>query len=123
MNTSCRIKTHQGEGFKEIRFEDQAGQEEIFIHAQKDQNNVVNNDETTKVGHDRSENVGYDETITIGNNRTETVGNNEAITIGNDRTETVGGNEVRMIKGNTAETMQCYSAATFNCCYLPLRAF
>ncbi|EKO3660429.1 type VI secretion system tip protein VgrG, partial [Vibrio metschnikovii] len=110
--TVIRTETHQGEGFNEIRFEDQAGQEEIFIHAQKDQNNVVNNDETTKVGHDRSENVGYDETITIGNNRTETVGNNEAITIGNDRTETVGGNEVVMIKGNTAETTAIAKAET-----------
>ncbi|EGR10246.1 rhs element Vgr family protein [Vibrio cholerae HE48] len=110
--TVIRTDTHQGEGFNEIRFEDQAGQEEIFIHAQKDQNNVVNNDETTKVGHDRSENVGHDETITIGNNRTETVGNNETITIGNDRTETVGGNEVVTIKGNTAETTAIAKAET-----------
>ncbi|WP_337165988.1 type VI secretion system Vgr family protein [Vibrio fluvialis] len=110
--TVIRTDTHQGEGFNEIRFEDQAGQEEIFVHAQKDQNNVVNNDETTKVGHDRSENVGHDETITIGNNRTETVGNNETITIGNDRTETVGGNEVVTIKGNTAETTAIAKAET-----------
>ncbi|MEF2508349.1 type VI secretion system tip protein TssI/VgrG [Vibrio mimicus] len=110
--TVIRTDTHQGEGFNEIRFEDQAGQEEIFVHAQKDQNNVVNNDETTKVGHDRSENVGNDEAITIGNNRTETVGNNETITIGNDRTETVGGNEVVTIKGNTAETTAIAKAET-----------
>ncbi|ENM5797465.1 type VI secretion system tip protein VgrG [Vibrio mimicus] len=110
--TVIRTDTHQGEGFNEIRFEDQAGQEEIFVHAQKDQNNVVNNDETTKVGHDRSENVGHDETITIGNNRTETVGSNETITIGNDRTETVGGNEVVTIKGNTAETTAIAKAET-----------
>ncbi|ENM5758780.1 type VI secretion system Vgr family protein [Vibrio mimicus] len=110
--TVIRTDTHQGEGFNEIRFEDQASQEEIFVHAQKDQNNVVNNDETTKVGHDRSENVGNDEAITIGNNRTETVGNNETITIGNDRTETVGGNEVVTIKGNTAETTAIAKAET-----------
>jgi len=50
--------------FNEIRFEDKKGREEIYIHAEKDQNNVVENDETTVVGHDR----------TIGNNRTENVG-------------------------------------------------
>ncbi|MBY8289724.1 type VI secretion system tip protein VgrG [Vibrio fluvialis] len=110
--TVIRTDTHQGEGFNEIRFEDQADQEEIFIHAQKDQNNVVNHDETTKVGHDRSEDVGNDETISIGNNRTETVGKDETITIGNDRTETVGGNEVVTIKGNTAETTAIAKAET-----------
>ncbi|USD49178.1 type VI secretion system tip protein VgrG [Vibrio sp. SCSIO 43153] len=110
--TVIRTETHQGDGFNEIRFEDQAGQEEIFIHAQKDQNNVVNNDETTKVGHDRSEDVGNDENINIGQNRTETVGNDETITIGNNRTETVGGNEVVTVKGNTAETTAIAKAET-----------
>ena len=110
--TVIRTETHQGDGFNEIRFEDQAGQEEIFIHAQKDQNNVVNNDETTKVGHDRSEDVGNNETINIGQNRTETVGNNETITIGNNRTETVGGNEMVTVKGNTAETTAIAKAET-----------
>ncbi|SHO56846.1 Phage-related baseplate assembly protein [Vibrio quintilis] len=103
--TVIRTQTHQGVGFNEIRFEDQAGVEEVFMHAQKDQNNVVNNDETTQVGHDRTENVGNDEKIDIGHDRTETVGNNETITIGNDRTETVGSNEVVTIKGNQAETV------------------
>ncbi|NOH51239.1 type VI secretion system tip protein VgrG, partial [Vibrio rotiferianus] len=110
--TVIRTETHQGDGFNEIRFEDQASQEEIFIHAQKDQNNVVNNDETTKVGHDRSEDVGNDENINIGQNRTETVGNDETITIGNNRTETVGGNEVVTVKGNTAETTAIAKAET-----------
>ncbi|MBQ4769825.1 type VI secretion system tip protein VgrG, partial [Pectobacterium versatile] len=30
--TVLRTETHQGEGFNELRFEDQAGQEEIYIH-------------------------------------------------------------------------------------------
>ncbi|MDX7901623.1 type VI secretion system Vgr family protein, partial [Aeromonas media] len=34
--TVLRTETHQGEGFNELRFEDQAGQEEIYIHGQKD---------------------------------------------------------------------------------------
>ena len=38
---TIKSRTHKGEGFNEFRFEDEAGKEEIFIHAQKDQNNVV----------------------------------------------------------------------------------
>ncbi|MEH0876467.1 type VI secretion system tip protein VgrG [Pectobacterium cacticida] len=42
--TVLRTKTHQGEGFNELRFEDQAGQEEIYIHGQKDLNALIEND-------------------------------------------------------------------------------
>lgn len=79
--------------FNELRFEDKKGSEEIYIHAEKDQNNVVENDETTEVGNDRTENVGNNETIEIGNNRTEKVGKDEKITIGANRNETVADNE------------------------------
>ena len=90
---TIKSNTHKGSGFNELRFEDEAGQEEVFIHAQKDQNNVVLNNETTNVGVDRSETVGSNETITIGVDRVETVGSNETISIGADRTENVGNNE------------------------------
>jgi len=89
--------------FNELRFEDLKGSEEIYIHAEKDQNNHVENDETTFVGHDRSEDVGHNETIKIGNDRTEEVGKNESITIGDNRTESVGKNEDISIGKNRSE--------------------
>ncbi|WP_281780654.1 type VI secretion system Vgr family protein [Lysobacter auxotrophicus] len=88
--STWKSQTHKGEGSNEIRFEDQAGAEEIYVHAQKDQNIVVEHDETTRVGHDRSEDVGNDETIQIGHDRTEAVGNDETLSIGQDRRETMG---------------------------------
>jgi type VI secretion system secreted protein VgrG len=96
--TQSGIKSRSSKGgspdnFNEIRFEDKKGSEEMYIHAEKDQNTVVENDKTENIGHDRTETVGNDETITIGNDRTETVGNNETITIGSNRTEQVGANE------------------------------
>ena len=45
----------------------------------KNQDNIVENDETTFVGHDRTEKVGNDETISIGHDRTEDVANHESI--------------------------------------------
>jgi type VI secretion system secreted protein VgrG len=108
--TQSGIKSRSSKGgspanFNEIRLEDKKGSEEVYIHAEKDQNNVVENDETTKVGHDRTENVGNNETITIGNNRTEKVGANENITIGMNRTETVGANESIAVTGNRTRTV------------------
>jgi type VI secretion system secreted protein VgrG len=39
-----------GGGFNEIRFEDKKGQEELFTHAQKDQNEIVRGNQSTTVG-------------------------------------------------------------------------
>ncbi|RLB92248.1 MAG: type VI secretion system tip protein VgrG [Deltaproteobacteria bacterium] len=55
--TKSTIKSESspgGGGFNEIRFEDKKGSEEIFIHAQKDQNEIIENDRnaTIKGGND-----------------------------------------------------------------------
>lgn len=83
-----------------IRFEDKIGEEQVWIHAEKNQDIEVENDETHWVGHDRKKNVDHDETTVVGHDRTETVGNNETIAIGVDRNETVGNNESVSIGAN-----------------------
>ncbi|TCP95310.1 type VI secretion system secreted protein VgrG [Cricetibacter osteomyelitidis] len=95
---SIKSKTHKGNGFNELRFEDEKDKEEIFIHAEKDQNNIVNHDETTQIGNDRTEQVGHDETINIGNNRTESVQADESVTIGQDRLQAIGRNRIAKIE-------------------------
>ncbi|MFF7066162.1 type VI secretion system tip protein TssI/VgrG [Pseudomonas sp. NPDC008258] len=102
---TIKSQTHKGDGFNELRFEDELGQEEVFIHAQKDQNNVVNHDETTQVGNDRKEQVGNDESISIGHNRDETVGNDERIIIGQDTFLEVGRNQTLRVAKDRVETI------------------
>jgi type VI secretion system secreted protein VgrG len=89
--------------FNEIRFEDKKGGEQLFIHAEKNQDIEVENDETHWVGHDRSKTIDHDETTLVKHDRTETVGNNETITIGVNRTEKVGNNESIAIGVNRTE--------------------
>jgi len=91
---TIKSQTHKGQGYNELRFEDERDQEEIYVHAQKDQNIHVNHDENTFVGHDRSEKVENDETIVIGHDREETVGNDERADIGRDRRHRIGQDEV-----------------------------
>jgi type VI secretion system secreted protein VgrG len=107
------------DNFNEIRFEDKKGEEQLFIHAEKNQDIEVENDEThwvgqdrkktidrdetTEVKRDRTETVGRNETITISDNRTEKVGKDESITIGDNRTENVGKNENITIGDNRTE--------------------
>ena len=86
-----------------IRFEDAKGQEEVWLHAEKDQRIEVENDESHWVGNDRSKTVDHDETVHVKNDRTETVDNNETITVHNDRTEEVDGNETITIHKDRTE--------------------
>ncbi|CAN7396574.1 type VI secretion system Vgr family protein [Acidovorax sp. LjRoot117] len=86
-----------------LRFEDKAGQEQLWLHAQKDQLIEVENDEAHWVGHDRQKNVDHDETTVIGNDRTETVNHDETITVHNNRTERVDVNEKISIGVNRDE--------------------
>ena len=88
-----------------IRFEDKQGSEQLWIHAEKNQDIEVENDETHWVGHDRRKTIDHDETTLVKHDRTETVGNNETITIGVDRTETVGSNETITIGVNRTESV------------------
>ena len=46
-----------GGGYNEIRFEDLAGSEEVFLHAQKDFNEVVEHDHATVVHNDQRNTV------------------------------------------------------------------
>ncbi|WJN90879.1 type VI secretion system tip protein TssI/VgrG [Pseudomonas monteilii] len=115
---TIKSQTHKGDGYNELRFEDELGKEEVFIHAQRDKNNVVGNDETTRVGRNRVEQVGNDEQLSIGNNfrqetaynHTQVIGQNSLLDIkrdlvenvANNRTESTGGNH-RVVNGSNCE--------------------
>ena len=112
-STIMSNSTPGGDGSNEIRFEDQKGREEIFVHAEHDQNEEVEHDLTTNVGNDlnqtvnrnRHKTVVADETNKIGQNRTESVGKNESISITGNRTESVSGNEAVTVSGTRTHTV------------------
>ncbi|MGC4061916.1 MAG: type VI secretion system tip protein TssI/VgrG [Aquabacterium sp.] len=88
-----------------LRFEDKKGSEQVWLHAEKNQDIEVEHDETHWVGHDRTKTIDHDETVHVKHDRTETVDNNETITIGVDRKEKVGNNETIAIGVNRTETV------------------
>jgi type VI secretion system secreted protein VgrG len=88
-----------------IRFEDKKGSEQLWIHAEKNQDIEVENDETHWVGHDRTKTIDHDETVHVKHDRTETVDNDETITVHHDRTETVDNNETITIGKNRTESV------------------
>jgi type VI secretion system secreted protein VgrG len=80
----------------EIRIEDKAGAEEVFIHANRDLNTRVRQNETHKVG--------SDQTIYIGHNRTEKVEFDEKVEIEGKRDYTLKGHETEIIKEGNRDT-------------------
>ncbi|WP_368266015.1 type VI secretion system tip protein TssI/VgrG [Dickeya chrysanthemi] len=108
--TSLRTRTHKGAGFNELRFEDQAGQEEVFIHAQKDMNTVVLNNRSTAVNASHTENVGGDQTVVVQHNQTVSVKENQVteiqgeqtVAVTKNRNTTVDDNESLQVKNNIA---------------------
>ncbi len=98
-----------------IRFEDKAGAEQLWLHAQKDQLTEVENDETKWVGNDRTKTVDGHETSTIHKSRTESVDLGETITIGGSRTRTVRGSDTVLVgasKSDSATTTYTMEAGT-----------
>ncbi len=89
------IKTRStpgGGGFNELRFEDLADQEEVYVRAQRDLNTWVLHDQATKVDHDQS--------LVVGRHRTKVVKANERNTVEKNRTTQVLANDSLEVTDN-----------------------
>ncbi|QBH97018.1 type VI secretion system tip protein VgrG [Limnobaculum zhutongyuii] len=103
--TSFKSKTHKGGGFNELRFEDSDGQQQLFMHAQKDMNTSVRNNRTTDVDMDHTENIGQHQTVNVTANQSTNVGGNQSIDVTGDRTDHVVKNETTNIDINQTLTV------------------
>ena len=92
--STFKSQTHQGSGYNEFRFEDEKDREEVFLHAQKDHNTVIENDESHSIGHDRAKVVGRDQRAMVGRD--------DSIEIGRDQQEHVYGNKANFVGGEGA---------------------
>ncbi|WP_140921337.1 type VI secretion system Vgr family protein [Limnobaculum xujianqingii] len=86
---SIKSKTHKGDGFNELRFEDSNGKQELFMHAQRDMNTSVRNNRTTDVDKDHTENIGQHQTVNVTSNQSVNVGGNQSIDVKGQRTDHV----------------------------------
>ncbi|MCE7645851.1 type VI secretion system Vgr family protein, partial [Vibrio fluvialis] len=90
--TVLRTETHQGQGYNELSFEDQAGSEQIYLHAQKDFDGLIENDHTSVIQHDKH--------LTVENDRFTQIKNNQHLTVGGESRESVTGNRTLMVEGS-----------------------
>ncbi len=99
---------------QEIRMGDDAGSEQVFVHATKDQTVQVGGAHLVKVSANRSDDVQKTQTLGVTGGQSSTVGGNQKITVGGNgvivvkgaRSETIGGNETLGVTGSYALTVK-----------------
>jgi type VI secretion system secreted protein VgrG len=104
--SSLRSSSSPGNnGSNEIRFEDKAGSEEIFLHGEKDWNIIIEHDKTQSIGNDEELTVGHDRKKKVARNQSEDVGKDKSINVGSNHIEVIGSNEAQTIGANATKTV------------------
>ncbi|MET3601889.1 type VI secretion system tip protein TssI/VgrG [Martelella mangrovi] len=77
-----RSDTHKGKGYNELSFENESGQQNVFLHAQKDHTVRVLNNHATRVENNQVESVGSNRNTDIGANHHEKIGGSKTLAVG-----------------------------------------
>jgi type VI secretion system secreted protein VgrG len=111
--TQSGMKSRSSKGgtpanFNEIRMEDKKGAEQLYIHAERNQDIVVEVDESHAVGHDRNKSIGRNETVTIGLDRLRAVQHDDVLLVGSSKTDSISrsylievGENLRLVCGKS----------------------
>lgn len=94
------------EHFNELRFEDKKDNEQIYFHAQKNYDRVVENNDTLKVGSDKADDGS--QTIEIWKNRTETIkeGDEKVTLEKGNRTHSIKKDDTLTIEGKRTQSVK-----------------
>lgn len=92
--SGIRTQTVHGIGANELSFEDRKDGEQIFLHAQRDLDEVVEHDHTSRVLHDETSRVGHNRREEVGLDAVESIGKHQRLTVGGDRTTAVEGSRI-----------------------------
>jgi type VI secretion system secreted protein VgrG len=89
--TTLKTQTHKGEGSNELRFEDEADKQQIYLHAQKDLDLLSENNRTEVIKNDSHR--------TVENNNFSHIKGNEHATVDGEKRQSVGGDCSQSIGG------------------------
>jgi type VI secretion system secreted protein VgrG len=92
--------TKGGSGYNELRFDDTAGKEQVFIHAQHDMDTRVKNIMKRDIGADRHTHIGGNDISKIDKSVFLEIVENESNTVGANKAETIGADHDHLVKGN-----------------------
>ena len=96
------IKTNStmgGSGFNELRFDDNAGKEQVFIHAQHNMDVKVRNDSKESIYGHRHQTIGWEKDGKKGGNQIELVHDQKHLTVEGTETENIQGDAQKYYGG------------------------
>lgn len=126
--TKSTIKTNSsigGEGFNEIRFEDKKGEEQLFIHAEKDLDIRVKNDRRELVGNDRhlivkrdlKEKIEFDKHVMIEKSEFKEVKSDYNLKVGGKSAVEISGSSSLKVTGNVIESFNANHSENVSATY------
>ena len=80
--SGTKSQTYEGTGYNELIMDDRDGSELVRMHAQKDMEAKIENNESRKIGNNESRTVGNNVSIDVGNSRIEQIGTSWQVTAG-----------------------------------------
>lgn len=125
--TQSGMKSRSSKGgspanFNEIRMEDKRGQEQLYVHAERNMDTVVEQNETLSVGASRVQTVGMLETITIGQDRIRAVRRDDMLKVGASKTDSVStsylievGENLRLVCGKSVIELNASGQINISC--------
>jgi len=90
--TTLKTQTHKGEGSNELRFEDEADKEQIYVHAHKDLDLLTENN--------RTEVIRNDSHLTVDRHRKAHIKGNDHATVDGEKRESIGGDSSLTVNGS-----------------------
>ncbi|MCF1487754.1 type VI secretion system tip protein VgrG [Pseudomonas sp. AA27] len=125
--TQSGMKSRSSKGgspanFNEIRMEDKKGAEQLYVHAERNMDTVVEQSETLSVGINRNQTVGMLETITIGQDRIRAVRRDDMLLVGASKTDSVStsylievGENLRLVCGKSVIELNASGQINISC--------
>ncbi|QZP26553.1 type VI secretion system Vgr family protein [Pseudomonas mosselii] len=132
--TQSGMKSRSSKGgspanFNEIRMEDKKGAEQLYVHAERNMDTVVEQNQTLSVGISRVKTVGMIETVTIGQDRLRSVRHRDVLLVGGDKRDSVHGNyvmdagdQIRLVCGDSVIELKSDGTINISCAKFNIHA-
>lgn len=104
--TQSGIRTRSSPGggasnYNELRFEDKKNKEQVYLHAERNLDTVIEKRETRKVGTDSFTKVDGMMQLSVGDKRTADIGSDDVLNVVNNQNIHIGGNQGVAVYGTT----------------------
>lgn len=95
-----------GNGFNELSFEDLAGEEQVYLHAQRDFDAVVRRNQSLSVERCQHVDIGESQTCHVRDRRVERIDGSAERRVGGDETDEIGGNRSVEVDGSDVSSVR-----------------